>query len=103
MLRCRHLSQKKGGEICDKKCLLSKIEPGPQTGEFHPPLSYYATATTLVEPGPSRVDACLSGRSLCFGGSALLDNQAIVGSTAVVCLAFRALTLAAHCARHWAP
>ena len=97
-----HLSQK-GGEICAKKCLLSKIEPGPQTGEFHPPLSYYATATILVEPGPSRVDACLLKRSLCFGGSALLEIQAIVGSTAVVSFGFRAATLAAHCARHWAP
>ena len=67
-------------EICAKKRLLSKIEGfRPESLVFHPPLSRYATATTLVEPGPSRVDACLSKRSLCFGGSALLGVQVIVG------------------------
>ena len=34
-------------------------------------VAFHATATTFVGRGPSRVDACLSKRSLCFGGSTL--------------------------------
>ena len=90
---------KKEGKSALKNACFPKLSRGLRPESF---ILHYATATILVEPGPSRVDACLLKRSLCFGGSALLEIQAIVGSTAVVSFAFRAATLAAHCARHWA-